>query len=451
MTIRGKVHRLDPIMQVALVGIAAAIGLIIYFLVNLPRSSVGQISESPHTSTDNAQAHSAAEDGLGLGTSQESEPLVVKGSTTISIHDLFASPGPFLKPPTPAKLYANAVKSVVIIHSFRQDKLLAIGSGFILDDVKSDQRVVVTNEHVIRGSSALAMTSHDNETAIISDVLAICVRRDLAVLPVPASFGNPGLAKSIFPPQIGNPVFAVGSPHGLEFTFTSGSVSQFRKRGEVELIQTDVSLSSGSSGGPLLNEWGMVIGVNSSGLRPETGASNLNFAVSIREAIGLMQQLSTDSSISLTQLDGYNEWNASQVRPETLQSPVRKEPADNKADTGRLADIQRLEQEKRRLERLERSRRSLERIDRMLEDIESRRVFAKKQWGKLNIGMKLHQVESILGRADEQTLLDSAGILRLVYKTDFGNGYVTIKEYQGIVSWTTPYGLSGDEKAQLNQ
>lgn len=78
-------------------------------------------------------------------------------------------------------------------------------------------------------------------------------------------------------PSIGEKVFAIGSPKGLENTFSSGEVSQWR--GD-NIIQTSVSIDHGSSGGALINEYGEVIGITS-GTFDEESSANLNVAVSI--------------------------------------------------------------------------------------------------------------------------------------------------------------------------
>lgn len=77
-------------------------------------------------------------------------------------------------------------------------------------------------------------------------------------------------------PQIGEDVFAIGNPSGLESTLSKGIVSAFRENNN--LIQTTTEITHGSSGGPLLNMSGEVVGITSAGM----GEANLNFAVNIK-------------------------------------------------------------------------------------------------------------------------------------------------------------------------
>ena len=78
-------------------------------------------------------------------------------------------------------------------------------------------------------------------------------------------------------PQVGEKVYAIGSPLGYENTFSSGEISQLRAN---NLLQISVPIDHGSSGGALINEYGEVIGITSAG-RDDSGA-NLNFAIDIK-------------------------------------------------------------------------------------------------------------------------------------------------------------------------
>jgi len=77
-------------------------------------------------------------------------------------------------------------------------------------------------------------------------------------------------------PEIGEEVFAIGNPRGLEGTLSKGIISAYRENGK--LIQTTTEITHGSSGGPLINMYGQVVGITTAGL----GEANLNFAVNIR-------------------------------------------------------------------------------------------------------------------------------------------------------------------------
>ncbi|MGN1258087.1 MAG: trypsin-like peptidase domain-containing protein, partial [Candidatus Limisoma sp.] len=80
-----------------------------------------------------------------------------------------------------------------------------------------------------------------------------------------------------FKPQVGERVFAIGSPRGLENTFSSGEVSQWRDK---NLMQISALIDHGSSGGALINEYGEVVGITS-GTFADGSQANLNYAWSI--------------------------------------------------------------------------------------------------------------------------------------------------------------------------
>ena len=135
---------------------------------------------------------------------------------------------------------------------------LSLGSGFF---VKDDQ--IATNLHVVEGAARGYAKLVGQETKFnIEGYTAIDEKRDLIILKVTAfgtqtiSLGNSDFA------QVGETVYAVGNPRGLEGTFSQGIISSIRPVGIDKLIQITAPLSPGSSGGPVLNRKGEVIGVS---------------------------------------------------------------------------------------------------------------------------------------------------------------------------------------------
>ena len=111
----------------------------------------------------------------------------------------------------------------------------------------------------------------------IKGILAKSEELDLVLLSVPGLPTNEvALASSGL--EIGDPVFACGNPKGLEGTFSSGIVSSFRDAGSNQLLQITAPISPGSSGGPVVNANGDVIGVAVATYR---GGQNLNFAIPV--------------------------------------------------------------------------------------------------------------------------------------------------------------------------
>lgn len=148
---------------------------------------------------------------------------------------------------------------------------LALGSGFVIQD-----GIIVTNRHVIEGSSSgyVKLIGEEKQHAI-EGIISDSARYDLALLSVP-SVMRPALALSTINPSVGDTIYAIGNPRGLEGTFSQGIVSSVRKVGNDDLIQITAPISPGSSGGPVVNSRNEVIGVATATI---SEGQNLNFAV----------------------------------------------------------------------------------------------------------------------------------------------------------------------------
>ena len=99
--------------------------------------------------------------------------------------------------------------------------------------------------------------------------------------------------------QVGEPVYAVGNPHGLEGTFSQGIISSVRKVGTDRLLQITAPVSPGSSGGPVLNGRGKVIGISVATFR---GGQNLNFAIPSNYLTALLTQVGETKPFSQAKL-----------------------------------------------------------------------------------------------------------------------------------------------------
>lgn len=174
---------------------------------------------------------------------------------------------------TPQQIAQKAFRStVLLVMEDAKGQPLSLGSGFFVGDGQ-----IATNLHVVEGSSRGYAKLVGKETKFnIEGYTAIDEKRDLIILKVTA-FGTQAisLGNSDFT-QIGETVYAVGSPRGLEGTFSDGIISSIRPVGSDKLIQITAPLSPGSSGGPVLNHRGEVIGVSVLTIRD---GQNLNFAI----------------------------------------------------------------------------------------------------------------------------------------------------------------------------
>jgi hypothetical protein len=184
--------------------------------------------------------------------------------------------------PLPQLFRQSAPAVVVITQSDAAGHPTSLGSGFFV----SPNGVLVTNAHVIAPDPGAVRLSVKLSTgAILNDVRVIHVdpRRDVAVLAVQTTgvpFLRVGDSDAV---QVGETVIAIGNPEGLELTMTTGIVEGIRvdPTTGAHFIQHQAPLSHGSSGGPLLDPQGEVIGINSFVVR---GAQNLNGAVPINDA-----------------------------------------------------------------------------------------------------------------------------------------------------------------------
>jgi serine protease Do len=163
-----------------------------------------------------------------------------------------------------------------------------IGSGFII----SNDGLVLTNAHVVEGADEVIVTMTDRRE-LKAKVLGADKRSDVAVLKVEATglpYLRTGDSSKI---RVGEWVIAIGSPFNLENSVSAGIISaKARDTGDyLPLIQTDVAVNPGNSGGPLINMRGEVVGINSQIATLSGGYNGISFAVPIDEAIRVADQL----------------------------------------------------------------------------------------------------------------------------------------------------------------
>ena len=177
---------------------------------------------------------------------------------------------------TPAEIARRATPSVVQIRSHDR-----IGSGFV---VAADGRIA-TSLHVVEDAGALEIVLSDGRTFTRVQVVAHDEQQDVVVLAIDAR-RLPALRLARHPIEAGERVVAIGHPEGLENTVSDGLVSAVRERGSAELLQISAPISPGSSGGPVLNDRGEVVGVATATHRV---GQNLNFAVPVARLAPLLR------------------------------------------------------------------------------------------------------------------------------------------------------------------
>lgn len=190
---------------------------------------------------------------------------------------------------TLAKEVNGAVVSIVV--SDKDGHAVGEGSGFVI----SKDGNVVTNYHVIKGARSAVVKIPNGAFFLVDGVLATDEERDIALI---KAHGNNFLKLALGDSdrvKVGEEVVAIGSPLSLESTVSNGIVSGIRELENQggELLQITAPISPGSSGGPLFNMSGEVIGITSSHL---ARGENLNFAVPIKYLRKLLLTKSSDPS-----------------------------------------------------------------------------------------------------------------------------------------------------------
>ncbi|MBQ8344918.1 MAG: serine protease [Clostridia bacterium] len=166
---------------------------------------------------------------------------------------------------------------------------LSLGTGVVY----SSDGMILTNYHVIEGAYSAKITIN-GASHTVRNVLAYDKDIDLAVLQIRGSdFEHATLCSEAVP--VGSKVYAVGSSKGLTNTFSQGIVTYYdRVIDNVRYLQHDASITNGNSGGPLINEYGEVIGINTWGV---ADSQNLNFAVFVAE----LRRLDFDTPMTMAE------------------------------------------------------------------------------------------------------------------------------------------------------
>ena len=191
-----------------------------------------------------------------------------------------------------SKLAKEARPSVFLLMVFDEhDKEVATATGFVV----SKNGMLITNHHVIEGAKHIEAKAINGGRFTVTGVLADAPSSDLVVLRLDGNDFRPlALGKGQMV-EVGNRVVVIGSPKGLEGTVSEGIVSAIRsdeKQGKI--LQMTAAISSGSSGSPVLNRAGKVIGVATSQLQ---GGQTLNFAVSVDVLLALMKQVDESKKV----------------------------------------------------------------------------------------------------------------------------------------------------------
>lgn len=254
------------------------------------------VDPKPHISNTSMHATSPGTEAAAIKSSSDSNKgkSAPSGQVTTS-----SSRSPQTDSTTSASLadvIEQAEKSVVRIE-VTSDEGDSLGSGFVVDNMGT----LITNCHVLAGATSAVAFFPDGRRAPILGTKLIEEAKDIAIAHISDTTAPP-ISLALALPRKGERVTALGAPHGLAFTATTGIVSAIRPGSEIDSshkgtwIQVDAAISPGNSGGPLINGDGQVVGMST--LASQGSAQNLNFGISgmdISEAISRARNTATVS------------------------------------------------------------------------------------------------------------------------------------------------------------
>lgn len=195
---------------------------------------------------------------------------------------LFLSKITFAQDLTSEEIFSRAKDAVVVIYAYDYDGVVNTqGSGVVI----KDKGIIVTNFHIFAGNEKLEV-KHNDSLVKFSEIIGVDIEKDILILKLDDDrFPSIPVGK-VEDVKIGQKVYAIGSPMGLENTLSDGLVSGLRSLGKIkrDYIQITASLSPGSSGGAVLNSKGELIGISTMGY---SEGQNLNFAIGIDDIFGV--------------------------------------------------------------------------------------------------------------------------------------------------------------------
>jgi serine protease Do len=170
------------------------------------------------------------------------------------------------------QLYQNLKSSIFFVYNYGNEAA-SQGTAFVIGG-----GLALTNAHCIDEGGDIFLVNQTGDRFDVVDVVEQDAEIDYAIIKFKLNgktFTPLTFATTL--PEIGEPTFAIGNPRGLEQTLSTGIVSGYRENNK--LIQTTTEIAGGSSGGPLFNKEGQVIGITTSGYQD----ANLNFAVNAQK------------------------------------------------------------------------------------------------------------------------------------------------------------------------
>jgi S1-C subfamily serine protease len=236
-----------------------------------------------------------------IRTASPAENVAAPAPTGLSVNSIYRRSAPGVVVVTATSTTRSAANPFDPFSAPQTQQSQSLGSGFVID--KSGH--ILTNAHVVLGASKVDI-GFSNGSSYPATVVGLDRSTDVAVLKVdvPQDALNPLPLGDSSKVQVGEPVVAIGNPLGEDRTVTAGIVSAVQRdisslQPGIQIpgaIQTDAAINHGNSGGPLIDDQGEVIGINSQILsdnptNPESGSIGIGFAIPINLAKNIAQQL----------------------------------------------------------------------------------------------------------------------------------------------------------------
>jgi len=197
----------------------------------------------------------------------------------------------------PRDVAAHAFPSVVmLVTQDSHGQPLCIGSGFFVKE-----NVIASNAHVVEDAAGgYAKLVGQDRKFDLKGIVAIDTRHDVVLLAIEGSKCPLLTLADSASVRVGDRVYSVGNPKGLEGTFAEGIISGVRDVAGEKLLQITAPISPGSSGGPILDESGAVVGI---AVATYKGGQNLNFAIPISQVTNLMSALAPPTPLASKKQD----------------------------------------------------------------------------------------------------------------------------------------------------
>jgi putative serine protease PepD len=223
------------------------------------------------------------------------------------------------------------------------------GAGIVLND----SGLILTNDHVVAGATAIQIGVGTGSSKVTREAKLVGeeANSDLALIKVdPSGLGLKALklgdASAL---GVGEQVYAIGSPYGLEQTFTRGIVSALNREIQAPdgakiagAIQTDAALNPGNSGGPLINGAGEVVGVNSqiasdqSSSGGQAGSTGVGFAISTATVTAAVQKIQAGQGVAYS--SAVRSGLEAQRQAGGEGSPYRQAPESSEGSAGETSE-----------------------------------------------------------------------------------------------------------------